>query len=1334
MGSKFRSANFYAVGGPVQPDRACYIKRDADDLLLRHLMSGDYCHVLSQRHTGKTSLAAHTAWSLRDRDVRVAVIDFTQLLRNEQDDTSGRWYYSIAYRIVRDLRIKSDMQAWWADHSGLTNQQRLVEFFFEVVLASGDHRYVVFVDRLEVMAGHPLGQEFLNAVRSCYDMRSTEPEFQRLTFCLLGAGAPEELVNDVQDSPFGISVPIPLNDFCRSEMDLLLDGLGTENINVEQVLERIWWFTRGHPYLTQKLFRGLARRQNDMLSGETVDELVAKLFLSSAEPEEPHLAAVAASVLQQNSGRVARLSMYGKIRKGGDVSILKSSRSQRELLAAGIVVEGSTGMLVLRNNVYAEVFSSRWANQHLPFGWRRLSIAAAATLALVALPLWYTKYLPAPYERALTAASQDYQVAYEAYESLRFLPGYGDHADSLFADFLARQSRRAESLADATRTYARMQSVPGAEQQARELLAEFWVRQSKALAMRGARDGALLAQLNALDVPSDERRMSAAALIGNDYRRLLGTIRLAGSLKSMEVDRQSSQLALLDDQQLVQLWQLQRNQMAVQLSDFELVAEERLQIQSRLIVSAPPSSDTMQVAVRTDHPRVSDLQVLVRAPSGSTAQLNLGKATAGAQRGEYIFSAESTPALQALLADDASGTWSAAFADTQRGVTGVLLGWDIRIPDAITEPIDETGLAAQIPEPVLTTLINSVLGPLGKTALAWPDDADVAGDLLVWDLASAAVLSRIPREDGFVDAVYALNGTAVLTIGQRELQVWDTGTGTRRGSIVLPTGGGSPQAISTDGRYLVLGIDRDDGGRGYRTWDLETLEPQGEIISAEGAGSVAIDSQGRYLAIADKDRLIRIWSLRDATLFREFQQSNPARHIAFDASSRWLVSQDSRQALRIWAVEGRQNYPVLERNGNQFWQYEFSSSGDQVFLGSGGRSYERVSLPMSRAMGQSVRHPALIADSEYPTLPQPVFIASQDLAITHDGKHEVKLWQLSDQLTVADSIAGVPISHSALTVNGDRIALGSVDGRVRVFPADSDPDVMVFPAVDSLSNSHASAISVLSFDRTGDLLASGSIDGTIKIWDSNTGVPLQFDARHQDGPVLGLKFSPLSNIVISASKRTIVVTDVLSGERLAEQRFSGSVPQISVTGFADAVLISGVETGVAVWRWREGSYEQLVPSEYKVRYAVAALDDQLLVTASEDNRLILWDIATRQQVGEPALLPGRADNLWAFSNPNQVVLRSGYWLQRFGLSPIGLVPTSSVLLPEATAVVQPDPIAGVANVLVEVSGLRPMVQQISLDASAYPILAGEPAALLNEWRNRLADDDVLAEQTGGLKP
>jgi hypothetical protein len=95
-------------------------------------------------------------------------------------------------------------------------------------------------------------------------------------------------------------------------------------------------------------------------------------------------------------------------------------------------------------------------------------------------------------------------------------------------------------------------------------------------------------------------------------------------------------------------------------------------------------------------------------------------------------------------------------------------------------------------------------------------------------------------------------------------------------------------------------------------------------------------------------------------------------------------------------------------------------------------------------------------------------------------------------------------------------------------------------------------------------------------------------------------------------------------------------------------------------------------------------------------------------------------------------LRSGHWLQHYDLSSIGLAPLSSVLLPEATAVVQPDSNAGIANVLVEVAGLRPMVQQISLGSSAYPILTGEPAALLDEWRNRLAYDDVFAEQTGGL--
>ena len=113
------------VGGPVQPGRACYLQRNADAELYQRLSDGDYCHVLVQRQTGKTSLIASTAARLRKRGALVAIVDLTQTSGEEVSDNAGRWYYSIAYRIVRDLRIRTDIQAWWKDRGGLTPRPRL---------------------------------------------------------------------------------------------------------------------------------------------------------------------------------------------------------------------------------------------------------------------------------------------------------------------------------------------------------------------------------------------------------------------------------------------------------------------------------------------------------------------------------------------------------------------------------------------------------------------------------------------------------------------------------------------------------------------------------------------------------------------------------------------------------------------------------------------------------------------------------------------------------------------------------------------------------------------------------------------------------------------------------------------------------------------------------------------------------------------------------------------------------------------------------------------------------------------------------------------------------
>ena len=129
MISNPRDPKFYVVGGPVQPGRDCYLQRNADAELFRRLSDAEYCHVLAQRQTGKTSLAAATAWKLRSSSKLVALVDLTQTSEEDPSENAGRWYYSIAYRIMRDLRIKADLQTWWVERGGLTNLQRLREFF-----------------------------------------------------------------------------------------------------------------------------------------------------------------------------------------------------------------------------------------------------------------------------------------------------------------------------------------------------------------------------------------------------------------------------------------------------------------------------------------------------------------------------------------------------------------------------------------------------------------------------------------------------------------------------------------------------------------------------------------------------------------------------------------------------------------------------------------------------------------------------------------------------------------------------------------------------------------------------------------------------------------------------------------------------------------------------------------------------------------------------------------------------------------------------------------------------------------------------------------------------
>src|SRR5207247_9407356 len=100
-------------------------------------------------------------------------------------------------------------------------------------------RLVIAIDEIDAVRSLPFStDEFFAALRDCYNRRSQDPEFARLTFCLLGVATPSDLIHDTRTTPFNIGKRIELTDFTPTEAAPLSLGLGRDVLTGKALLQR----------------------------------------------------------------------------------------------------------------------------------------------------------------------------------------------------------------------------------------------------------------------------------------------------------------------------------------------------------------------------------------------------------------------------------------------------------------------------------------------------------------------------------------------------------------------------------------------------------------------------------------------------------------------------------------------------------------------------------------------------------------------------------------------------------------------------------------------------------------------------------------------------------------------------------------------------------------------------------------------------------------------------------------------------------------------------------------------------------------------------------------